>query len=374
MNTKTPMIKQLYSVPELMTIMEPHTEAAVKSVLETMEWSRYKKIIITGCGDSLCAGMAAKFAFMQYTSLDVEVTTVIDLARFYNKKSLIGNKDHLVVIISNSGHVARGVELAKRVTSLGGDVLAVTSNESSEIYKNASYALKLTIPKFDYAPGVRAYCGCLYGLYQLAIGIGEKTGVLSDNSLKEIRDELNNLPQLIQSYLELWDTKAQSIAESLKGCTSYELIGAGAHYATAWFGYAKALETTGKPSSALNTEDWFHMNYFIRDVYNTGTFLVINQDDDLSRAKEFVRVASEMGRPLICITDNSELVEGAKLVTPQVKETLLNTLIQYIPVGMVFSYIGDLLGEVYFRDGKDNWTACVDCATIINSEEIIVGE
>lgn len=373
MQEASSMIRQIESVPELMSFMEPELKAAVEHFLKTIDIARFRKILLTGCGDSLCAAMAAKFVFMEYTELEVETVSAIDLARVYSKRQLTGNGDFLVLIVSNSGKVTRLIELAKRVKKMGGWVAAVTGNENSGLYQNADGVIKMNIPSFDYAPGIRSYCGCLMALCLLAVAIGRQTGVLTETENQKISSMFSNLPQQIAAYMETWEMQAKGYAEKLKDSTSYEFIASGSQYASAFFGYAKALETTGKPASALNTEDWFHMNFFVRDVYHTATFLFVNRNEpSRSRALELIRTAEKMGRPLICITDDEQLEAREKICTPALESDLLHTLIQYLPVSMILSDAGNLLGEVYFRGGKDNWSACVNCATLINTEEYIV--
>lgn len=370
---KTSMIRQIESVPALMKMMEPELRSTVKKFLHVTDIGKYRKIILTGCGDSLCSAMAARFAFMKYTDLETEVVTVMDLARVYEKKALTGNEDVMVVAVSNSGKVARIIELAKRIRMLGGFLVAVTGNETSGLYREAGAVIKMRIPAFDYAPGIRSYCGCLMALFNLAIGIGEKTGTLSALHVNEICAEMKRIAEILPDYMENWEEKSFSYAKQLTDATSFEFIGAGVQYASAWFGYAKALETTGLPSSALNTEDWFHMNFFVRDVYRTASFLFVNEKEGgFSRAKELLQIAENMGRPLLCITDSNTLCAAEKIMTPNTEREELNSLIQYLPISMIMSYVGDLLGEAYFRDGKDNWAACVNCATLTNSEEVIL--
>lgn len=373
MTMKTSMIRQIESIPDLMKDMEPELKCAVNVFLDSIDIRAYKKMILTGCGDSLCSVMAAKFAFMKYTDLVIEVVPVMELSRVYDKKELTGSQDTIVVAVSNSGKVARIIELAKRVKKLDGFMVGITGNEHSGLYKEANAAIKMNIPPFDYAPGIRSYCGCLCVLLYLAVGMGERTGKLSDIDAAELYKEMCGIPELIQNYMKKWEQECSESAKVLTNSSSLEFIGTGVSYASAWFGYAKSLETTGKPSSAVNTEDWFHMNFFVRDVYHTATILLVNEKEGgLSRSEELIRTAVDMGRPLFCITDSEALKANRKILIPGLKNEELDCLIQYIPVSMMMSYLGDLLGESYFRDGKDNWSACTNCATLINSEEIIL--
>lgn len=368
---QSPMMKQLYSVPDLMNLMADDLHAEAKRAVSQIDAAGLKKIILTGCGDSLCSVMAAKYALMEYTDLEVEVVPVIDLSRFYEGKRLTG--DVMTVIVSNSGKVARCEELASRIEALGGTVMAVSGNASSPLAVHAAQILKMSIPKFEYAPGIRSYCGCLSALYVLALELGRVRKNLEEEKSRQVYEEMKRLPELLREYLPRWEEQAWTIADSWKECSSFEFIGSGISYANAWFNYAKSLETTGKPTGAYNTEDWFHMNYFIRDVTHTATALFVNRDgQDRSRADELLSTASEMGRPIIVISDTDGWGDVPTMVTPGVRESLLDGLFQYIPLSMVLSCVGDLMGEVYFRDGKGRFTACVDCATIIQSRQVIL--
>lgn len=367
------MMRQIESIPNLISFMDKELRQAAEELVDRIPAKKYQKILLTGCGDSLCAAMAAKFAFMEYAKKEAQVVPVIDLARVYPKEQLAGNGDCLVVAVSNSGRVARMVELAKRVRKTGGCVIAVTGNENSQLYRQADGGVSYTIPSGFGGPGIRSYCGCLTALFYLALSMGTRTSVLTDQEAERIRSELLRLSEEAKGYMTVWERQAKEYALQMKDSTSFEFIGSGIQYASAWFCYAKSLEATGKPSSALNTEDWFHMNYFIRDVYHTATVLFINEGEgSLSRAQELVWTAEDMGRPLLCITDSERIEAKHKILTPKTGTGLLHGLIQYLPVSMLLSETGDLLKEVYFRGGKDNWSACQGCATLINSREQVL--
>lgn len=370
--TRSAMMRQIFSIPALMREMNDALEEQIKGLVETMDCTKYRKVILTGCGDSLAVGMAVQYAFLTYTNWDVAVVTAIDLSRYYPKRMFDAESETLVVAISNSGNVSRIIEAVKRVRRAGGDVLAITGNMESQVAMCSSYVLHLNIPKFDYAPGVRSYCGCLLAAYKLALILGQEQKQITAAKGQEINRELCDIPDVLDQYMKAWEWEAYRQAERLKDSSGFELVGAGYNYANAWFGYAKSLETTGRHTSALNTEDWFHMNYFVKDVYHTGTIAIANcESADYTRMEEFMETAVPMGRRLLFITDNPELAAEDKIVTPRCQHQLLHLFVQYLPISMLFSQIGDLLGEVYFRDGKDNWTACVGFATVAGSREVI---
>lgn len=370
MQEQTAMMKQIYSVGDLMESISGSLKEAGEKLFLKIDIMSYRKVILTGCGDSRCAAMAAKYFFSEYTDLEAEVVDVIELSRFYKKEQM--KKDTLVIVISNSGHVARISELLKRMRQWDRCVIGVTGNRESELYQISNASFLYHLPSFVYAPGIRSYCVCLCALFEMALQAGERRGIV-DKKRREVLDkEFQAVSMRIRGCLRLWEQETYEAAEKWRGAVSYELIASGYHYPNAWFGYAKALETTGKPVSAMNTEDWFHMNYFVRDVHRTASIIFINKDSpDHSRVRELILVAKEMERPVLCITDD-EIGEGLhRILTPHPTEKIFHLFIQYLPVSMLFSHLGDLMGEVYFRDGKGHFTACVDCATLRNSEQII---
>ena len=95
---------------------------------------------------------------------------------------------------------------------------------------------------------------------------------------------------------------------------AYDFIGTGFDYAAAWFGHAKVFEALGKYAMHINSEEWLHMNFFMRNVDKIGTVIVANTTNPaMSRNRELIRFAHELTRPLMVITDggkeDSELIQ-----------------------------------------------------------------
>lgn len=378
MSGRTAIMKQIFTVPELIPALNQQMKVAAGELVKGKsasfcawaeggpEVSQYRKIILTGCGDSYCAALASRYAFMEWTGMEVEVITTVDLARYYAKCHL--SDGIITVIISCSGRGARIVEAARRIRRLGGFVVAITEHQDSALALNADQVLLMDIPKVGRGPGLRSYCGCMIALFHMALAMSSRAV-----GRGAVEAEINVLARQLEQHLPEWEKSSLIQAKRCQNATSLEFIGAGCNYASTWFGYAKALEITGLPCWAIDTEDWFHMSFFIRDVYHTPTFLVTNRGHgDESRARELIRVAEEMGRTLICITDNPELPAACKIITPALTCPLLQVMVQYIPIVMILSYLGEAMGETDFRGGKDNWSACVNLATIVNSEEHLI--
>ena len=97
------------------------------------------------------------------------------------------------------------------------------------------------------------------------------------------------------------------IAEKWKNMEAYDFVGTGFDYAAAWFGHAKVFEALGKYAMHINSEEWLHMNFFMRNVDKIGTIIVANTTNPaMSRNKELIKFAHNLTRPLMVITDGGK--------------------------------------------------------------------
>ena len=172
-----PMRRQLYSIETLITSIYPDTEKKTRTILSTPEIYSLKQVVITGCGDSYCAAMAAKQAFRKLTGLSVAVLPAIEASRMELEEAIgqIPNNP-LIIGISNSGRVTRVMEGLMRFRQAGALTLAITSNQDSPLAKEAERNVVLSIPEFEKAPGIRNYVCSMLALFLLAIRIGEVLG------------------------------------------------------------------------------------------------------------------------------------------------------------------------------------------------------
>lgn len=373
-NPRPAMLEQIGSVPELMETMWEEVLHTAQNTVASLPAARLQHIILTGCGDSLAAAYATRQAFMQLCGLPVTVEPTIELSRFY-PAPLLATQNTLVVIISNSGNVSRAVELARRIQKAGGLALAITGNAASPLYAQTPARLLLSIPSYPHrGPGLRSYCACLLGLYALAIQLGKPHGANSA-LYHAAQTEIQGLAKQIRPLLPGWNAQALQAAKTLTPCTNYEFVGTGPEYGTAFFAYAKELEAAAKPATAQNTEDWMHMNFFVRNVSATGTFLLgANASPAAGRTAEVLRTMAEMGRPVVYITSEqqTEAHKVTAIQTPALNLPWLTPLVQYLPLSMVQAHLGALLKEVDFRGPQGNWSACINFATVANSQQEIL--
>ena len=369
--------RQVLSLPQLMRDQYADLEPKTRCVLSTPEIFNIQRIVLTGCGDSYAALMAMKPVFEKYAKIRTEVVTAIDLSRDYERRNLgYAPQSPLVIAVSNSGQVARVGEAIERCRKAGAFTLAVTGHEDSVLGQNAERILKLDIPKFESAPGTRSYMVCVLALYLLAIRIGEVRGRYTMDEARARRKEIPTLADELEKALPAMDAQALETAKTFKDLSAYDFAGSGFEYAAAWFSMAKIFEATGGHAMCINTEEWLHMNFFMRDPEKIGTMIyAASENKALSRTNETIGYALELGRPLLVVTDEErpDLAGRATVfVVPKAKYLLAESLYQFAPICLICGYMMTLLGERSGRGCEGPWSFSKGAACVRQSKLEII--
>ena len=132
------------------------------------------------------------------------------------------------------------------------------------------------------------------------------------------------------------------IAEKWKNMEAYDFVGTGFDYAAAWFGHAKVFEALGKYAMHINSEEWLHMNFFMRNVDKIGTIIVPNNTNPpMSRNKELIKFAHNLTRPLMVITDGGKEdfgVDTNYVKVPKTKYAINMPLTQFAPICLLVGF------------------------------------
>lgn len=355
------MRRQVMSLPELIRTQYQDLEPKTRSILSFEEIFSIQRIVLTGCGDSHCAAMAVKYTFEQLTGLQIEVVPALELSRFYPDKKLgFAPLNPLVIAVSNSGGVARVGEAIQHCVKHGAFALGVTGSRESLLGKSVSRVLDLNVPKFESAPGIRSYAVSVLTLLLLAIRIGEVRGRYTMDQAGAYRKDILRQADLLEQMLPEMDSQIEKLAERWKNYSAFDFSGAGNDFAAAWYGHAKTFEATGKYAMCINSEEWLHLNFFMRNVEKIGTVVVCSGENRaLVRVQEMVQHASaDMHRPTLVITDTPAAFDGfgAEIVrTPKSAFDQTGALSNFVPCALLMGYISAMIGETYSRGCCDNW-------------------
>lgn len=379
----------------VLSMAETFTFSRLEASLPVEELQKVQKVILTGCGDSYCIGLAARPCFETegaYPAFQVEAIRNIEAARYYHTYCGWGEKkaeDHLICAVSITGSPVRPREALARIDRLGGLSLAFTDNENSLFAKQAKYAVRINVPQDHYKPGVTdeecpgmtsyiagCYAVMMFGLY-LCVCKGSLTRQQAEERRQAAVDYARAFTDQVIDGLE---EKAFRFATKLQqdGFDCMDFIAEDQEFATAFFASAKMVESFGAVTTHDDAEDWCHINYFNRNPARIATFMVANPSSpSFSRDQETAACAVAIKRPLaiVCEDTATHLPEQAWIFqTPTPKYRWINALLQHIPMDFVAAYLGifrrqqpvGISSELHERDAE--------CARFKKSQQVFVEE
>jgi glucosamine--fructose-6-phosphate aminotransferase (isomerizing) len=373
-NYDNAMRRQLLSVPALIHNRYEDLEQKTRTVLSTPEIYGIKKIILTGSGDCYAAALSTQPVFQEFLQIPVEAVSSMDLARAYLMK-WVGESpgDPLVIAMSGSGMTARTIEAVERMSAHKALTLGITRNAQSILATKTERALILDYPDFESAPGVRAYAMMLLCCYLLAIRFGEVRLKYAMGTASGYRRSLLDLARTVETSMEEWDETAFKAAYKWKDINSLETVGNGYEGGSAWYLQAKAYEAAGIPAVSGDSENWFHVGCFLKDIDHTLMCLFAEKDNPgASRTSEMLTRLGQMGRPFLLITNDHDCQGTTRFLVSCQSPGFFLPLIEWIPPSLVMSYISRLRGEAYNRGFEGIWREDGDTPSSTISQRLLL--
>ena len=355
---KNGMIAQVESLPDLIRSEFKAVDRRVRLVLDHDECLSVKRIVITGCGDSHMAGVAAELAFEKLARIPTEPMRANTGGRYASPYTLSHfPRNPLVVCISVSGTTSRTLEALQLFGNRGLPTIALTGNPESPMAKLADKVLDCTSPDFVHAPGVRSYRMSLLALYLLAIRLGEVRDLYSQDEANKLRQSLLSTADVIEKTITAVNDKTRQLAEAVADEKSYVFVGDGPNFATAMFGAAKVIESAGVHAMGQESEEWAHLQYFSSIEPGTPTFLISAGYRGHNRVGDLMAPLQNIGRQVIAIVPEGDQVVAphAQWVLPVVGDVaeVFTPMVYPVATELFAAHMSDVIGEPFFRTTND---------------------
>src|SRR6266480_3033396 len=223
-NAADVMREEIAMIPRLLEEQHEILAQPLSILARGLHDANIEHFYLVGCGDSAFAGAATALAFQKHAGIRAEGIHALEMAR-YRVRYL--PERSAVVCISFSGRVGRTIEAAKQARRFGHRVLALTGNLESQLAKEATDVIVLSIPTSGYSPGTSTYLAILAALLDLAVSWGSVRGVDTSRA----RLVLRNIPDLAEQTLKAANEPAQRVAEQMARHDWITFLGAGPNLA-----------------------------------------------------------------------------------------------------------------------------------------------
>jgi len=199
---------------------------------------KLKKIYIVACGSAYHTAVTGKYVIEELTRIPVEV----DLASEFRYRKPILDEGTLTIIISQSGETADSLAALREAKKQGIKVLGIINVVGSSIAREADNVMYTWAGPEIAVATTKAYSTQLVALYLLALHFSKLRGTLSQEQFEILLQDLQRLPEQMQTILEKNVTQIQYIASKFVAVKDSFFIGRGVDYAAALEGSLKLKE------------------------------------------------------------------------------------------------------------------------------------
>ena len=239
-------------------------------------------IHIVACGSACHVGIAAQYVIEDLARIPVRV----EVASEFRYRTLLLDKDALVVIISQSGETADSLAALREAKARGIRTLAIVNVVGSSIAREADNVFyTLAGPEIAVAT-TKAYSTQLIACYALAMELGRARGALDEAQYASLITELEALPDKMSRILEDKE-RIQWFAAKFSNARDVFFIGRGIDYAICMEGSLKMKEISYIHSEAYAAGELKHGTI---SLIENGTLVI----GVLTQKKLFEKTVSNM--------------------------------------------------------------------------------
>ncbi len=290
-----------------------------------------RRVVMTGCGDSLAVMIAARLLFERVLGLPCEPVQALDFA--YYTKDTVG-PETLVIALSSSGTTTRTVEATLVARALGARTLALSNTPGSALMQQSDHGLLVRAERKGWP--TQASTAALALLLQFALDLGTSLG-RAPKLIAELQTALDTIPDQIATVIAAHEPSIEALAQHDAQRGIYLFAGGGPAYACALFGAAKVKECSPDHAFAIPLEEFHHYN---SQKPGDPLFVIAPAGPSVARARDTAFEGHRWGGRVYGILAQGETAldpyADAVLHLPVVPEEL-SALLYCVPV-QLFAY------------------------------------
>ena len=325
------MLKEIHEQDKVIKNTIGHYfDGTIESLIKNLpDLTKYNKIDIVACGSAYHTGLVGKNLIEKYASIPVTCEVA---SEYRYKRSFYDNKT-LVILVSQSGETADTLAALRKAKEDGIDTLAIVNVVGSSIAREAKYVLYIKAGCEIAVATTKAYTAQIAIFSLIAIYLAYTKKLLNNNDLKEIIDEINNLPNIINETLK--NTDFIDIANKIYKRKDIFFIGRGIDYALSMEGSLKLKEISYINSVAYAAGELKHGTISL--IENGTPVIAISTDNNL-REKTISNIKEVKARDAYTIFITNKKIEGDFyddiIVVNKIHE-LLQPIITIIPLQLL---------------------------------------
>lgn len=242
-NFSTFMEKEIIETPEMLRrcILSPFPK--------NLDFSKYERIILIGCGSSYYSSLFGKYVIEKYTSLIVEVDYASEFR--YRNPSLRKDKD-LLIALSQSGESCDTLFGIKTAKERGITTLCVCNSRYSSISRECDYSFFLDLGVEKSVAATKSFSGMCLTLLRLAL----RSNPYFISREREITSLI--IEEIEKTISESVQDSIHLISEKIYTKINCLYLGRGMGYSLALEGALKLKEVSGIHAEGISSAELKH--------------------------------------------------------------------------------------------------------------------
>ncbi len=297
---------------------------------------KYRNIHIVACGSAYHAGLVAKTLMEEVA----EIPVTCEIASEYRYKNVFYDEKTLVIVISQSGETADTLASLRKAKEDHIDTLAIVNVVGSSIAREADQVLYIKAGCEIAVATTKAYSAQIAILSLLALKLAYIRGKINRQSLLELQQEIETLPDKITELLQRQDYLR--IAEKIYQRDDIFYLGRKIDYAISMEGALKLKEISYINSVSYPAGELKHGTISLVEE-GTPVIGIITDSLVLEKTISNLKETSARGSHIILITNEPDKNMGDTIVIPKI-HPLLQPLLTIIPLQLLAYEIARLRG------------------------------
>lgn len=293
-----------------------------------------KNIIVVGCGTAYYAGLMASYLVEQFTddvSIRVEVASELRYRPFHVPE------DTIALIVSQSGETADTLACMKELQRRGVPCLGVVNAVGSTIAREVDGGIYVHVGAEISVASTKAFTSQVTAIVLFGLAIAQAKGV-NPQTLHEYIEELERLPDEIESVLEKHEAEIRTLAKSYARYDHALYIGRDSLYPIALEGALKLKEVSYVHAEGYASGELKHGPIaLIDDRFFEVCYI---QDNWLyEKSQSNLVEMNARGAHAIVITDTDRRVQGEAVIRLKTKLRHLTPLLFNVVSQLLAYYI-----------------------------------
>lgn len=299
------------------------------------------RILIIGCGTSWHAGMVGEYLLEDLARIPVEVEYA---SEFRYRNPIIFKKD-IVIAISQSGETADTLAAIKQAKKAGAKVIGICNVVGSSIARETDAGVYTHAGPEIGVASTKAFTAQVTVLAMMAVILGNKRGIISEERFKELIIELTNIPEKIEEILKLNDS-IKEIAKIYQGATNFLYLGRGFSFPVALEGALKLKEISYIHAEGYPAAEMKHGPIALIDE-NMPVVVIATKDPSYDKVVSNIQeVKARKGKVIAVVTKGENAIKKMAdhvIEIPSAPE-YLEGLLTVIPLQLLSYHIALLRG------------------------------